>query len=118
MTVLDRVLATLDDDGRARLGDALAREREAGDELPAVGRDVHSALAEVAGNRVLELLTLVLMRLSRWHVAVPPGAPDPLPAREVVRAHERIVEAVVAGDGELARRRMRRHLDGLLEWMR
>jgi DNA-binding GntR family transcriptional regulator len=60
----------------------------------------------------------VLMRLSRWHVAGPPGAPDPLPAREVVRAHERIVEAVVAGDGELARRRMRRHLDGLLEWMR
>jgi DNA-binding GntR family transcriptional regulator len=66
----------------------------------------------------LELLTVVLMRLSSWHVAVPPGAPDPRPAREVVRAHERIVEAVVAGDGELARRRMRRHLDALVDWMR
>jgi DNA-binding FadR family transcriptional regulator len=118
MTVLDRVLATLDEDGRARLADALAREREAGDELPAVGRDVHSVLAQVAGNRVLELLTVVLMRLSSWHVAVPAGAPDPRPAREVVRAHERIVEAVVAGDGELARRRMRRHLDALVDWMR
>ena len=80
MTVLDRVLATLDEDGRARLADALVREREAGDVLPAVGRDVHSVLAQVAGNRVLELLTMVLMRLSSWHVAVPPGAPDPRPA--------------------------------------
>ncbi|HET6948855.1 MAG TPA: FCD domain-containing protein [Acidimicrobiales bacterium] len=118
LTVLERVLATLDDQGRAALVAALAAERAASvEEFPAVGHDVHNVLARVSGNRVLELLTVVLIRVTRRHSAAPPGAPDLLPTQEVIHVHERVVDAIVAGDGELARHRMRRHLDALVDWV-
>jgi DNA-binding FadR family transcriptional regulator len=118
MTVLDRVVATLDDDGRAQLAQALAHERAASrEEFLVVGHDLHNVLARVSGNRVLEVLTLVLTRLSRLRTSAPPGAPDPVPVGDVIRVHERIVEAIVAGDIETARHRMRRHLDALVDWV-
>jgi DNA-binding GntR family transcriptional regulator len=85
-----------------------------------LGHDVHSALAAVGGNPVLELLTLVLVRLTLLRVAVPAGAPRPGPevARELVHVHAGIVDAVVARDRDLARRRMRRHLEALVAWVR
>jgi DNA-binding FadR family transcriptional regulator len=36
----------------------------------------------------------------------------------VMRAHRAIVEAVVAGDGQLAQNRQRRHLAALASWLR
>jgi DNA-binding GntR family transcriptional regulator len=36
----------------------------------------------------------------------------------VFDVHQRIVEAIVAGDGDLARHRLRRHLDALVRWTR
>jgi len=119
MTVLDRVIATLDDGGRGQLTEALAVERAATrEEFPLVGHDLHNVLAHVAGNRVLELLTVVLIRVSQRHSAAPDGAPDPLPTQDVIHVHERIVEAILADDASLARHRMRRHLDALLNWVR
>jgi DNA-binding FadR family transcriptional regulator len=82
-----------------------------------VGQDLHNTLAAVSGNPVLELVTQVLMRLTRLHFTVPPGAPDPLPFGDLVAVHARIVEAILAGDDELARHRMRRHLDALVDWV-
>jgi DNA-binding FadR family transcriptional regulator len=118
MAVLDRVIAGLADDDVVRLDDALEVERSATpDEFPVVGHDLHNVLAEVAGNRVLELLTMVLIRLTRLRTAAPAGAPDPLPTQDVVDVHRRIVDAILAGDGDLARHRMRRHLDALVHWV-
>lgn len=75
-------------------------------------------LASVAGNRVLELLTMVLVRLTRFHAVAPPEATDPMPAADVMQVHQRIVEAIVARDADLARHRMRKHLDALMRWVR
>jgi DNA-binding FadR family transcriptional regulator len=119
MAVLDRVLPGLDAAGRSRIDGALEAERSAtGEELPVIGHDLHDVLAEVGGNRVLELLTMVLTRLTRSRMPAPPAAPDPLATRAVVDTHQKIVDAIVAGDRDLARHRMRRHLDALRTWTR
>jgi DNA-binding FadR family transcriptional regulator len=119
MTVLDLVLARLDATGRGRLQAALDAERAVTtSEFAVRGHDLHAVLAGVSGNRVLELLTLVLVRLARLHAAAPAGATDLAPVAEVMRVHQRIVEAVVDGDAALARKRMSRHLDALTRWGR
>jgi DNA-binding FadR family transcriptional regulator len=121
MAVLDLVLETLDEAGEARLREALEAERAATTtEFAVTGHDLHGVLAEVAGNRVLELLTLVLVRLARFHSAPPSGraTSDPLPTGDVMHVHGRIVEAILDRDAELARHRMRRHLDALVAWSR
>jgi len=63
---------------------------------------------------VLELVALALIRLSRLH-RVERAAPRTRAqlSAEMYRAHVAIAEAVEAGDRELARHRMRRHLDAI-----
>lgn len=118
MAILELVVGHLDEGGAAQLQHALDTEGSASREsFPDIGHDLHAVLADVAGNRVLTLLALVLIRLTRIHQASPPGAPDPLPTKEVHRVHQRIVEAVLARDLELARFRLRRHLDALSNWV-
>jgi DNA-binding FadR family transcriptional regulator len=120
IAVLDRVVAGLDAEAEVTLRRALAQERAASpEEFPVVGHDLHNVLAAVAGNPVLELLTQVLIRITRLRTAGPmAGLPDPLPTGGVIAVHRHIVEAIVAGDRELARHRMRRHLDALADWLR
>jgi DNA-binding FadR family transcriptional regulator len=121
IAVLDRVLAGLDSDAVARLDVALkAEEAATREEFGIVGHDLHGVLASVAGNRVLELLTAVLLLLTRHHMRPPDEAPnpseDPMPNRNVMQAHRAIVDAVVARDADRARHRLRRHLDALRRW--
>jgi DNA-binding GntR family transcriptional regulator len=120
MAVLDRVMDTLDDDGAAQLREALEVERAASpDDFAVVGHDLHNVLAAVAGNPVSRLLTMVLVLLTRLRVAAPEGASDPFPTtQDAIAVHGRIVAAVLAGDQDLARHRMRRHLDALVAWVR
>lgn len=120
MVVLDLVTAKMDDDVAARLEEALAAERAASTiEYAVMGHDFHAVLASVAGNRVIELLGLVLVRLTRIHSAAPPEAAGaPVPTQDAFHVHERIVEAILAGDLDLARHRMRRHLRALVRWVR
>ena len=119
MAVLDRVMAGLDADAVARLAGALETERSVSrEEFLVVGHDLHNVLAEVSGNRVLELLTLVLTRLTLLHSAAPDHSPDLLPTGDALEVHQRIVDAIVGGDREVARRRMQRHLDALVPWVR
>ena len=75
---------------------------------------LHAAVAGASGNRALELVALVLIRLSRLHQIerLAPLARDQVRA-EVLRAHQAVAAAIAAGDGELARHRMRRHLAAL-----
>jgi DNA-binding FadR family transcriptional regulator len=103
-----------------RMTDALASEQaSSGAERFEVAGDLHTAVAGGAHNRVLELVALVLIRLSRLHQIerLAPKARDQV-AAEVLRAHEGIAAAVESGDHELAGQRMRRHLDALAAVMR
>lgn len=122
MTVLDLVMARLetDEEVAAHLEDALQSERAASrTEFVLVGHDLHAVLAAAAGNRVTELLVQVLVRVSRFHMATPPErAGEPVPTEDVIRVHQRIVDAILARDLDLARHRMRRHLDALVHWSR
>jgi DNA-binding FadR family transcriptional regulator len=115
MAVLERALKRIDDHGEAQLREALdAEEAATDDDPPSLDHDLHAVLARVTGNRVLELLVLVLVRLQRFHRAATPGGPDGLARDEVLDAHRGIVETIVEGDLDLARHRMRRHLDALV----
>ena len=79
---------------------------------------MHATLAEASGNRVLERLTLVLLQLTRIHQGPTPRRSfDSAAAGDLARVHERIVDAVVDGDMELARIRMRRHLEALADFV-
>ena len=81
--------------------------------------DLHAAVAAAAQNRVLQLVALVLIRLSRLHQIerLAPKARKQIRA-EVLRTHEGIARAIEDGDRELARHRMRRHLEALGALMR
>lgn len=104
-----------DDDDVAGLDAALERESEASpEERVDAGYDLHGVLARLSHNRVLELVGLVLIRLSRLHQNEHLTA-DVLEhiQDEVHRAHEGIARAVQSRDHDLARHRLRRHLEAL-----
>jgi DNA-binding FadR family transcriptional regulator len=111
--------AKIGPDGVAALRDALDREAKTPeDEDPDVAHDLHAAVAAAAGNRVLELVALVFIRLSILYQIqrLASRAREQISA-EVLRAHEGIAAAVEAGDGDLARHRMQHHLDALAALM-
>lgn len=115
VAVVELAVGRIDDSGVARLLGALEREATSDeDEQALVVHDLHAVLASAAGNRVLELVAFVLIRLSRLHQVerLAPKARDRIRA-EILRTHSGIAEAVIARDRELARYRMQRHLDAL-----
>ena len=115
VAITDLAAARVDEEGTAALRDALTREEHASDgELVEAVHDLHAAVAEVAHNRVLLLVAQVLIRLSRLHQIerLAPKTRNQI-AAEVLRTHEGIAAAIEAGDRELARHRMRRHLEAL-----
>lgn len=120
LALVDLTIDAMSDDDMARLRAALLREGEASDEqFVDAGHDLHTVLAGLPGNRVLELVALVLVRLTRLHqVENLPARSRREIAREVHRAHAAIVEAVEARDRELARYRLRRHLDAVSSYLR
>lgn len=119
IAVLERGVDRLDDDDVTALHDALESERSATiEELRDLAHGVHAVLAGTSGNRVLELLSRVLLRLTRIHQGPAPRRKiRPKAASELAVVHERIVAAVVDGDVELARLRMRNHLQALADFV-
>jgi DNA-binding FadR family transcriptional regulator len=77
----------------------------------------HAELAALSGNPVLELFLRILTELWSRHRARP-TSPTPGPDAEatVVRIHSRILTAILDGDEEIARHRMRRHLEAMTAW--
>lgn len=80
------------------------------------GEDFHSTLGRLTGNRALQLVHSVTMRLG-WQFFSQLAADDPQVAAlsqslplTVGRAHQGIAEALAAGDTELAVMRMRAHM--------
>ena len=103
----------LDETGIARLRNLVASEldRYATGDVAAM-RELHVVIAELGGNRVLELFVKTLMTLSRHRF---PGDRTPTAKEQAAlershEDHEAIVEAMVGGDAALARHRMLRHL--------
>jgi DNA-binding FadR family transcriptional regulator len=93
------------------LRDALDAERGM-DQVATRFSDIHTALADASGNRLLSLFVEMLAELvpARLHLEQREAEQQAEISSLVHRAHERIVGAVVAGDAEQAGRRMRRHL--------
>lgn len=119
LAALDRAVERLGPEDETALRSALDAERGATlDELRDMAHGVHAVLADASGNRVLELLALVLLRLTRIQQGPTPRRQvDRATAEELTNVHEHIVAAVVDGDAELARVRMRLHLRKLSEFI-
>jgi len=118
LAIIDLAVKRLDEPRVALLDQALAAERLASaEDFSSVGHDLHAVLASIADNPVFELIALVLIRLTRSHQAAPPEA-ERVPTEDVIRIHAAIVDAVSNRDIELARHRMRRHLEALAAWVR
>jgi DNA-binding FadR family transcriptional regulator len=109
----DLAAQRIDEKGIDMLRAALEEEAELQDEGGHLGSShIHLIIAELTGNPALSLFVEVLARLTP---GIPPADPAAAAARQadVRHAHERIVEAIVAGDSSLARHRMLRHLQGI-----
>ena len=116
---LGEVMARHDDpEVAAVLRNAIERSAEPSAPERPTGADLfHSELVQLAGNPVLTLFLRVLTELWTRHA---PNTPGPQPGPEAVatveKVHGRILDAVLEGDTDLARHRMRRHLDALKAW--
>ena len=120
VAIADLAAERIDAAGVAAMQAALEHEEHAtDDERVEAVHDLHAAVAGAAHNRVLDLVALVLIRLSRLYQVerLAPKAQKQI-RTEVHRAHEGIAAAVESGDRELARHRMRRHLEALGALMR
>jgi DNA-binding FadR family transcriptional regulator len=78
--------------------------------------DFHILVASMSGNPPLEMFVRILGRLTGEYSGS--GSPPvESVAADVHTAHSRIAEAIIAGDVDAARRRMRRHLDHVTQFL-
>nr|WP_090276923.1 FCD domain-containing protein [Mycolicibacterium komanii]CRL70652.1 GntR family transcriptional regulator [Mycolicibacterium komanii] len=103
VSVIEQALATESDQGVT----AAYAKRE----------DFHSVLARLSGNKALELVHRVTMRLG-WNFFAQYADADPQALERASRvidpAHRSIADALLAGDSELAVVRMRAHVSATL----
>ena len=110
LALIDLLVDRISKERAGHLRSALHAEAESEDAFIRTAHDLHATIASLAGNRALELVELVLIRLTRLHqVERNPRAQRKIKP-EVYRAHAAIVDAIIERDRELARYRMRRHL--------
>ncbi len=119
LALIDLLIASMDRAKAERLTDALRAESESADAFLETAHDLHATIASLAGNRALELVAFVLIRLTRLYQVQRLGAGTRRQIQaEVARAHAAIVDAIVARDRDLARNRMRRHLLAVAGYLR
>jgi DNA-binding FadR family transcriptional regulator len=120
LVLIELAARRIDDRGAARLSQALEREKHPTDvEFADAANDLHGVIAALSGNRALELVALVLIRLTRLHqIDRLSDAVRRKVADEVPRTHQGIAAAIIEGDSELARHRLRRHLEVLAKYLR
>lgn len=119
LAVVERVAATLktdEYDGAEAVRNSLRTESEQGLALAfSNGEDFHSVLGRLTGNRALQLVHRVTMRLG-WQFFSQFTLDNPnayaISKPEVIdSAHRGISEALIAGDNEVALMRMRAHMN-------
>ena len=116
LEVLGTAVAAFGPRAADRLTAALeAEDRAAPEDFAAVGHEFHRIIAGLAGSPVLEVVVQILVHVTRLRLARY-GNHDDVPFRQVTAVHRGIVEAMAAGDHQLARYRMQRHLEALVEW--
>ncbi|WP_203567675.1 GntR family transcriptional regulator [Aestuariimicrobium ganziense] len=112
--VVNQLAGQLPEDDQARLQQILDEQAEMVEELDLAGfthsdADFHVALAACAGNN--EIVRVMRYQRDRLHrVARTIGNRDPNVPTISLQEHRAILEAVVAGDSELATRRVVEHL--------
>lgn len=120
---VDNVVAVVDRRDDADVAAFLAAHD--GDRVPSadvesVGQaelDFHNGIADLAGNRVLNVFLAILVELVRRHwTPVQHPVPGVADVEDMHHAHTRIVEAIRTGDASLAQHRSRRHLEALSSW--
>jgi GntR family transcriptional repressor for pyruvate dehydrogenase complex len=114
--VIDPLMARLaadniTDEAAQRLRDALDREEKAAQDrttVVATANDFHYVLASITGNSVLNLVATSLkeMYTSRFVMI---GLAEQVTKPSIRKEHQKIGEAVLNGDGDLAERLMREH---------
>jgi len=109
-----RLLATdPDPDVIIRLrGLVKAEELAFPERLHTVSHDLHLEMAALTQNPALALFVRVLSEISSERVEYAVDAVGDI-AREVHKAHRLIVEAIAAGEPDLAEKRLARHLDAV-----
>ena len=107
-----RATSEVADDLRA----ALETEERVGDAAERF-MPVHHRLAAATDNRLFELFVDVMGELVPSRVRADRRTPQGIATLsvEVHRAHDKIVEAIVAGDADVAERRMLRHLEASID---
>jgi DNA-binding FadR family transcriptional regulator len=120
VALVDLAVDRIDEGGAAKLQEALEHEATASEkERARAVHDLHAAIAGVSQNQVLGLVALVMIRLSRLYQIEKLAEKDRKKInQEVLRTHDKIARAVASGDKELARHRMRRHLEALANYIR
>jgi DNA-binding FadR family transcriptional regulator len=109
----------IDQHERAELAASLHRMREARNVEELVEADVafHAVIAKAAGNQVLASLLASLatrtMRARLWHGREAEGALD-----ETREEHQRIYDAILAGDPELSRATAMAHIASSERWLK
>jgi DNA-binding FadR family transcriptional regulator len=123
-TAVELAAMRIDDAGRMRLREALSREQEYSEVLeskePGGPRspgfhDVHALIGELSGNPMIRLFSDVSARMFSDLLFTWAKGQEAEEIREASaegsHVHARIIDAIIAGDAEAARRRMLRHLD-------
>jgi DNA-binding FadR family transcriptional regulator len=104
----------IDEDGIKRLREVLATEEEVQRAGSLGSHGLHTLLAELTGNPAFVLFIRILTELT---TGTSQGEQTPTAAAEVRVAHDKIAEAVIAGDTAVARHRMQVHLAAIDAWM-
>ncbi len=110
LALVDLLIDRMSKPRAKQLRDALHADADSDADFVVAAHDLHATIASLAGNRALELVSLVLIRLTRLSQVEHGERARRAIRPEVVRAHAAIVDAIIAGDHELARHRMTRHL--------
>ena len=123
LSCVESAIENLDADGEHRIQEFLDSEIEriitgrqsgrASDDY--ASNDFHLLLARLTGNPAMELFVQILSRVTSRHSTQPMSLQDA--AKEVHRAHARIAEAILDRDLQTARRRLKRHLDSIVEYL-
>ena len=111
----------IDKAGGDRLRRILAEQKRAVNDKDADGyfrtnSELHRAIAAAAGNTRLEQILLTLENQMR--IALHRVASNASHIRSAYEEHQRVVEAIAAGDEEAADRMMRRHIANTIDRLR